>query len=122
MARKRILIVDDSATVVMMERMVLWKDYDIVTAGDGLAGLDAAQKNHPDLILLDVVMPRLDGFETLKRLKADPATRAIPVVMVTTKSELPNVTKAYLSGCKHYLTKPIDAPELLATVQRVLAA
>jgi CheY-like chemotaxis protein len=122
MARKKILIVDDSATVVLMGRMVLGKEYDVVTAGDGLAGLDAAQKQKPDLILLDVVMPKLDGFETLKRLKADAATAAIPVVMVTTKSELPNVTKAYLNGCKHYLKKPIDAPELLATVKSVLPA
>jgi CheY-like chemotaxis protein len=86
MDRKKILLVDDSSTVLLMERMILSKsDYDVVTAKDGQEGVEKALSEHPDLILMDVVMPRMDGFEACRRLREQDATKEIPVIMVTTR-------------------------------------
>lgn len=120
MAQKKILLVDDSATVLLMERMVLSKQYDIVTAHDGEEGVAKAKSERPDLILMDVVMPKVDGFEAVRRIKGDVATRHIPVLMVSTKSERESVANGFKSGAADYLTKPIDAPELLRVVKKQL--
>jgi DNA-binding response OmpR family regulator len=121
MDRKKILLVDDSSTVLLMERMILSKsEYDVVTARDGVEGLEKARAERPDLILMDVVMPRMDGFEAVKQLRAEDATRAIPVIMVTTRGELTSVEAGYASGCNDYVTKPINGLELLAKVRSCL--
>jgi DNA-binding response OmpR family regulator len=121
MDRKKILLVDDSSTVLLMERMILSKsDYDVVTARDGLEGLEKARVERPDLILMDVVMPRMDGFEAIRLLRAEELTREIPVIMVTTRGELQNVEAGYASGCNEYVTKPINGLELLAKVKSCL--
>lgn len=121
MDRKKILLVDDSSTVLLMERMILSKsDYDVVTARDGLEGLEKARAERPDLILMDVVMPRMDGFEAVRQLRKEENTRKIPVIMVTTRGELKNVEAGYESGCNEYVTKPINGLELLAKVKSCL--
>ena len=89
MDRKKILLVDDSSTVLLMERTILSRsEYDVVTARDGQEGLEKARAEKPDLILMDVVMPRMDGIETCWRLREREDTRAIPVLLVTTRGEL----------------------------------
>ncbi len=119
--RRKILLVDDSNTVLLMERMVLSKNsYDVVTARDGQEGVEKALNEKPDLILLDVVMPRMDGFEACRRIRSHDATRAIPVIMVTTRGELDSVELGYESGCNDYITKPINGLELLAKVKNCL--
>ena len=121
MDRKKILLVDDSSTVLLMERMILSKsDYDVVTARDGLEGLEKARAERPDLILMDVIMPRMDGFEAVRQLRQEDATREIPVIMVTTRGELQSVESGYASGCNEYVTKPINGLELLAKVKSCL--
>lgn len=121
MAKKKILIVDDSKTALMLERMVLGTSaYELVEAVDGEDALAKAIAEKPDLILLDVVMPKLDGFETCKRLRSMEETRTIPIIMVTTRGEENNVEKAYASGCTDFVTKPIDRMELSAKVRRHL--
>jgi DNA-binding response OmpR family regulator len=121
MDRKKILLVDDSSTVLLMERMILSKsDYDVVTAKDGQEGVEKALSEHPDLILMDVVMPRMDGFEACRRLREQNATKEIPVIMVTTRGELSSVESGYASGCNDYVTKPINGLELLAKVRSCL--
>ena len=121
MDRKKILLVDDSSTVLLMERMILSKsDYDVVTARDGLEGLEKARAERPDLILMDVIMPRMDGFEAVRQLRQEDATREIPVIMVTTRGELQSVEAGYESGCNEYVTKPINGLELLAKVKSCL--
>jgi DNA-binding response OmpR family regulator len=121
MDRKKILLVDDSSTVLLMERMILSKsDYEVVTARDGLEGLEKARAERPDLILMDVVMPRMDGFEAVRQLRQQEDTRSIPVIMVTTRGELQNVEAGYESGCNEYVTKPINGLELLAKVRSCL--
>jgi CheY-like chemotaxis protein len=118
MQRKKILLVDDSKTSLFMERMVLRdEDVEIVTAGDGLDALDKAASERPDLILMDVVMPRMDGIQALRTLRSRRETRDIPVIMVTTRGEGPNVEMAFAAGCSDYVTKPIDPLELLTKVR-----
>lgn len=123
MSRKKILIVDDSSTVLLMETMILSKgSYDVVTARDGQEGLEKAQAERPDLILMDVIMPRMDGFEACRRLREVEATRGIPVIMVSTRGELKSVESGYESGCSDYVTKPINGLELLSKVRSFLGA
>jgi CheY-like chemotaxis protein len=123
MTRKRILLVDDSKTVLLVERMILARgEYDVLTAGDGEEGIAKARAERPDLILMDVVMPRMDGFEACRRLRADAETRRIPIILVTTRGEAPNVEQGYASGASEYVTKPIDGLELLTKVKSCLGA
>ncbi len=122
MGRKKILLVDDSSTVIMMEQMILSKNnYDLVTARDGQEGVAKALSEKPDLILMDVMMPRMDGFEACRKIRAENATRSIPVIMVTTRSELSSVETGYASGCNDYVTKPINSLELLSKVKNYLS-
>jgi CheY-like chemotaxis protein len=121
MARKKILLVDDADTILMVERMVLSKGpYDVVTAKDGKEGVARAEAERPDLILMDVVMPNMNGFEACRRLRETEATRAIPIIMVTTRAEAKNVQTGFESGCTDYVAKPINGPELLAKVRSCL--
>jgi DNA-binding response OmpR family regulator len=121
MDRKKILLVDDSSTVLLMERMILSKSrYDVVTAKDGQEGVEKALAERPDLILMDVVMPRMDGFEACRRIREQEDTKAIPIIMVTTRGELQSVENGYSSGCTDYVTKPINGLELLAKVKSCL--
>jgi CheY-like chemotaxis protein len=121
MARKKILLVDDSKTAILMEQMILKKGpYDLILAGDGAEGVAKAVSEHPDLILMDVVMPYMTGLEALKELRQREATREIPVIMVTTRGEGENVEAGFASGCSDYLTKPIDSVALLAKVRDYL--
>lgn len=118
---KKILLVDDSATVLMMERMILSQErYVLVTARNGREAVARARTEKPDLILLDVVMPQLDGFGALAELRADEATRAIPIIMVTTRSEAASMETGYMAGCNEYVTKPVNSAELLAKVRNLL--
>ena len=121
MRRKKILLVDDSSTVLMMEKMLLAGcGYDIVVARDGEEGVAKAISELPDLILLDLIMPKVDGVEACRRIRAEPSTREIPVIMVTTRSEAELVESSYKTGCNDYINKPINNMELLAKVRSFL--
>jgi len=122
MARKKILLVDDSSTARLLARMVLQDStgYDVVTARDGLEGLEKAKTEKPDLILLDVMMPKMDGIETCKRLRDEPTTAGIPIIMVTTRGEEGIAEASYAYGCNEFVTKPVDPAELLAKVRNCL--
>jgi two-component system, OmpR family, alkaline phosphatase synthesis response regulator PhoP len=121
MGRKRILCVDDSDLILLMERLVLAREgYELVTASDGEQALALAGENRPDLILLDVIMPRMSGLETCRRLRADARTRSVPIIMLSTRADEEEVAAAYQSGCTDYITKPIDGSLLLAKVKQAL--
>ena len=123
MSRKKILLVDDSNTVILMEKMILAKGpYDIVVAKDGQEGVEMAASHKPDLILMDVMMPRMTGFEACKRLRAQKHTSSIPVILVTTRGEEASVKSGFESGCNDYVTKPINGGELLSKVRGYLGA
>ncbi len=119
--QKTVLLVDDSATARMMEKLVLKpKAYRLIEAHDGEEAVEVAKREKPDLILMDVSMPKLDGFQALAELRRDPRTNAIPVIMITTRAELDYVHKGFESGCNDYLTKPINGAELLQRVEHYL--
>ena len=120
MSRKKILIVDDSETIVLFEKLILGSGYEILTSKNGRLGVEKAVKEKPDLILMDIMMPEMDGVESLKAIRSHPETRTIPVIMVTTKSEQARVEVCYQLGCNDYLTKPIDKVELLSKVEKQL--
>ncbi len=120
-AHKTILLVDDSASARLLISMMLeGEPYEVVTASDGLEALDRARQIKPDLILLDVVMPRMDGLETCKRLRQDPATAAIPVIMISGRGEEATTEASYVCGCTDFVAKPVDPAELLAKVRSCL--
>lgn len=121
MSRKKILLVDDSATTLMMEQMVLrGQAYQIITAKNGREAVVTAATEQPDLILLDVVMPEMNGFEACRRIRQQPETKTVPIIMVTTKGEEQNVETGFESGCSDYITKPINGAELLTKVRGYL--
>ena len=122
MEPKKILVVDDSPTTVMIEKMILKAEpYELVVAKDGQEAVGLAVSERPDLILLDVVMPVMDGFEACRRLRENEATRSTPIIMVTTRGEERHVEDGFESGCNDYVTKPIDGLELLTKVRNCLA-
>lgn len=113
----RILIVDDTPRNIQVLGTILKEQgYQINVAQNGLQALDVVQKVTPDIILLDVMMPELDGFETCQRLKADPATENIPVIFLTAKVETEDVIRGFELGAVDYVTKPFNPTELLARV------
>jgi CheY-like chemotaxis protein len=121
METKKILLVDDSNTILMMEKMILKKGpYTMVTANNGEEAVMRAEAEQPDLILMDVVMPKMDGFEACRRIRSAAATAAIPIIMVTTRGEENNIETGYAAGCTDYVTKPIDSLELLTKLRNYL--
>ncbi len=119
---KKILLVDDSKVALLSERLVLERSglYKVVVAADGDEGLELASAEMPDLIVMDVIMPTMTGFEVCRALRANPQTRHIPVVLVTTRGEPCNVEEGYESGCNDYATKPVDGPELLRKIENLI--
>ncbi len=94
--------------------------HEVIGAADGGEALEAATSQKPDLILLDVMMPVMDGFQVLKKLKADPDTKEIPVIMLTAKSQERDVVTGLESGAEDYVVKPFSVPELLARINGAL--
>ena len=113
----RVLVVDDSPAIrdLIVVNLEL-EGYDVRSAADGLLGLGVVATWRPDVITLDVVMPRLGGFETLERLRADPATADIPVVIVTGRAQAADRSRGDALGVDAYLSKPFEPAELVAVV------
>jgi CheY-like chemotaxis protein len=128
-AKKRILIIDDNRALVLAAERVLQKNgFDVLTASDGLEGLGKARAEKPDLILLDINMPVMDGYEVCHKLKSDPDMARIPVIILSAKGEidekktasavgLKEVYTAYDLGANNFLTKPVTADDLLDAVR-----
>ncbi|HYA25338.1 MAG TPA: response regulator [Terriglobales bacterium] len=119
---KKVLLVDDSTTTLMMEEMVLKQstNYECVTAKDGLDAISRAVVEAPDLVLMDVVMPRMNGFEACKRMRLEESLREIPIILVTTRGEEEYVEAGFQSGCNDYITKPINSFELVTLLKGYL--
>jgi DNA-binding response OmpR family regulator len=119
--QKRILAVDDERVIArLMEHHLTRAGYDVAVAHDGAEALEKVREFSPDLVILDVMMPKLDGFEVLRRLKDDPQTESIPVIMLTARSESEDALQGYDSGAQWYLSKPFDPEVLLSYVRNVL--
>ena len=117
---KTILVVDDERHIVRLVEVNLARaGYEVVSAYDGVEALEKIEENIPDMIVLDVMMPRMDGFEVLKKLQANPKYKDIPVIMLTAKAQDADIFKGWQSGVSSYLTKPFNPKELLVFVQRI---
>ena len=119
--RPRVLIADDNPQgVELLEAYLADRDYDIETAADGEETLRKVKDWHPDLILLDIMMPKISGFEVCKRLRSDPATQDIAVLMITALDQQSDIDRAVEAGTDDFLTKPINKTELLLRIGSVL--
>ncbi len=117
---QKILVVDDEPHIVRLVQVNLQKaGYTVSTASNGREALEAVANEQPDLMVLDVMMPEMDGLETLKRLKGNPETDDIPVILLTAKAQDADVFEGWKSGADLYLTKPFNPGELLLFVQRI---
>jgi CheY-like chemotaxis protein len=122
MAGERILIVDDNATnLKLVAYLMKANGYTVDTALDAESAIVAIRANHPDVILMDIQLPGIDGLELTRRLKADPATRDIVIIAVTAYAMKGDQAKAQAAGCDDYITKPIDTRALPETIARHLA-
>ena len=117
----KILIVDDTETMRLYEHMLLsGQGYDLDMAENGVEALKKIKEFQPDLVLLDIMMPEMDGIECCRQIKSDDATKQTKVVIVTTKSEYGKVKEAFAAGCDDYVTKPINRQELLSKMNELL--
>lgn len=117
---KKILAVDDERHIVRLIQVNLERaGYEVVTAYDGREALKKIAEERPDLVVLDVMMPYMDGLETLKQIRSNPELRELPVIMLTAKAQDQDVFVGYSSGADIYLTKPFNPMELLTFVKRI---
>jgi len=121
MAHRRVLIADDNLTnVELLEAYLSETDCEVVVATDGRETLEKVAEAEPDLILLDIMMPKLSGFEVCRKVKQNPATKGIMILMVTALNELGDIERAVAAGCDDFLSKPINKLELLKRVENML--
>lgn len=117
---KKILAVDDERHIVRLVQVNLERaGYEVVTAFDGKDALEKVEAEQPDLVVLDVMMPYMDGFEVLQNLRKNPSTRELPVIMLTAKAQDADVFRGWQSGVDCYLTKPFNPMELISFVKRI---
>lgn len=122
MAGERILIVDDNATSLKLAAYLMRaRGYDVTVAADAEAALDAIELQHPDLVLMDIQLPGIDGLELVRRLRADVTSRHLLIIAVTAYAMKGDEERALAAGCDHYITKPIDTRALPDTIARHLA-
>lgn len=115
-----VLIVDDTEANVDILVDALAEDYDIAVAMDGESALEIVEDDKPDLILLDIMMPGMDGYEVCEKLKADDATKGIPIMFLSGKTDAADRQKAMAMGAVDFVTKPIDVPDIQQKVKNYL--
>ncbi len=119
---KRILIVDDEPNIVTsLEFLMTRAGFEVESAADGEAALKAVARSLPDLVLLDIMLPRVNGFEVCEKLRADPRWRGVKIVMLTAKGRDTEVARGMALGADLYVTKPFSTKELVAQVRQLLA-
>jgi DNA-binding response OmpR family regulator len=120
---KRILLVEDDPAVLRAVSYMLGKEgYEVLTATDGLEGLTKAKGENPDLLILDVMLPGIDGFEICHRLRAEPQTAQLPILMLSAKGQAADKAMGLQVGANEYLTKPVERLVLLGKVEALLGA
>jgi CheY-like chemotaxis protein len=120
---KKILLVDDSATSRLMYRMLISRKtpYEVICATDGTEALRVMERETPDLILMDVMMPSMDGLEVCRRIRQNERTRGVPVIFLTFRIDPTSVKLGFESGCNEYLKKPVEEGQLLQVLGTYLA-
>lgn len=121
MGKRRILVVEDEESLLKLESILLTsKGYDVTGVGDGTAALREVAVNRPDLVILDIMLPEIDGFEVCRRIKGDPATAAIPVVMLTAKKNSQDFARGVQVGADAYVTKPFKSARVIEVIEGLL--
>lgn len=121
MAKQKILIVEDEESLLKLESILLTsKGYQVRGVSNGQAALDAIGEEHPDLVLLDIMLPEIDGFEICRRIKANNETKHIPVVMLTAKKSREDMARGEEVGADWYITKPFKSAMVIETIQRFI--
>jgi len=120
-SKTKIMVVDDEPNIVQTLRDRLeMNEYEVVTAGNGKEGLERFEEEHPDVILLDVIMPIMDGHEMLEALRKRPAGQNVSVIMLTARSQTQDIARANACGIDDYIVKPFDLSELLEKIESVV--
>jgi two-component system cell cycle response regulator DivK len=117
---KVLLVEDNEMNRDMLSRRLSRKGYDVITAEDGQTGVDLANTEKPDIILMDMSLPVKDGWNASRELKAEPGTQSIPIIALTAHAMASDREKALAAGCNDYDTKPVDMPRLLAKMEALL--
>ena len=120
MMSKILLVEDNEMNRDMLTRRLERKGFEVVIAVDGQAGVDMASSSNPDIILMDLSLPVIDGWEATRQIKADPATQPIPVIALTAHAMAGDEQKALQAGCNDYDTKPVDLKRLLGKIENLL--
>ncbi len=121
MTKKKILVVEDEESLLRLERILLTsKGYEVRGVADGQAALDAVAEESPDLVLLDIMLPELDGFEVCRRIKETAETRHIPVIMLTAKKSREDMARGEKVGADGYITKPFKSARVFEAIQKFL--
>ncbi len=122
MSKKKILVVEDEESLLKLESILLTsKGYEVKGVSNGQEALDAVAEEKPDLILLDIMLPEIDGFEVCRRIKSDENTRDIPVIMLTAKKSREDMARGEKVGADWYITKPFKSAMVIETIQRFLS-
>jgi len=117
----KILVVDDENQMVLMVQMRLEAaGYEVITAYDGEEGLEKAKNENPDVIILDIMMPKMDGYQVCSHLKSDEQYQQIPIIILSAKTQKSDIEKSLEAGADAHVTKPFDPPVLLAKIKEVL--
>jgi len=118
---KTILVVEDESQVrTLLAKLLEKNDYSVATANDGLEAMKHLEEHRPDLMLVDVMMPRLDGFSLVKAVRYSPENRAIPIIFVTAKTDARSMIEGINVGAKFFLTKPFQIGDVLAKIKKAL--
>lgn len=121
MTGKTVLIVDDEPTMVdLLTTFLTMKGFEVHGVYSGQAGLDTARQVHPDVLLLDLMLPDIDGFEVCRRLRSTPVFATLPVVVISARTESEAIERAMQAGANIYLTKPLRLPDLLNEIEKLL--
>lgn len=116
---KKVLVVEDSKNILLMVRMCLEKhEYKVISVSDGIEAIDTVFQTHPDLILLDVLIPRMNGYLVAEALKQDDSTKNIPIIMMSARAQMDDIKKALELGVEDYLVKPFSPDELIKKIKQ----
>ncbi|MCK4691540.1 MAG: response regulator [Desulfuromonadales bacterium] len=119
--QKKVLIVEDEESLLKLESILLTtKGYLVQGVDNGLEALEAIDKEAPDLVLLDVMLPKMDGFEVCSRIKQNPATKHIPVILLTAKKTPEDISRGQEVGADHYITKPFKSATVIETIELLI--
>jgi len=117
----KVLIADDDPTILMLLRVNLeMEGYEVVSATDGIEAVELASEQAPDLVILDIMMPRMDGLEARSKMLEIPELSQIPVIFLSARAQQVDIEKGMGSGATEYVTKPFDPPDLMSTIERIL--